>query len=84
MKTAVYIEDGIVQLVISPENEFEKNALGSFSKGNINATIFNGSFYDCQGGWTRHKKTYPNYSGGMDESEDRSLIIRYEEPKDSA
>ncbi|PPC95196.1 MAG: hypothetical protein CTY33_00120 [Methylotenera sp.] len=70
MKTAIYIEDGVVQLVITPENDFEKNALGSFSKGNIDATIMIGTFYDCQGGWTRHKH------------EENSLIIRYQEPKE--
>ena len=32
MKTAIYIEDGIVQLVITPETKFEKNALSSFEE----------------------------------------------------
>lgn len=30
MKTAIYIEDGTVQLVLTHESDFEKNALGSF------------------------------------------------------
>lgn len=32
MKTAIYIEDGTVQLVLTPENDFEKNALRSLQR----------------------------------------------------
>jgi hypothetical protein len=84
MKTAIYIEDGVVQLVITPENDFEKNALGSFSKGNINATIMAGAFYNCQGGWTRHKAINNYYSDLVSDKEDKSLIIRYQESKESS
>lgn len=31
MKTAIYVEDGTVQLVITPESDFEKNALSTMS-----------------------------------------------------
>lgn len=68
MKTAIYIEDGVVQLVLTPQNEFESNALGSFEKKPLAATIMTGSFYHTRGGWDRH---------GLD---DRSLILRLKEP----
>lgn len=64
MKTAIYIEDGVVQLVLTPENHFERNALGSFEGKSTATEITAGSFYECQGGWTRHRDV------------DRSLIIR--------
>lgn len=64
MKTAIYIEDGVVQLVLTPENEFERNALKSIQDKPTDTSIKAGSFYHCQGGWTRH---------GPD---DQSLIIR--------
>lgn len=32
MKTAIYIEDGVCQLVLTPENKFEQDALASFSE----------------------------------------------------
>lgn len=77
MKTAIYIEDGIVQLVLTPENKFEKDAVSSFSKGKVAASIFEGGFYDCRGGWTRQKAYYPQTSiYGGDSSEDRSIILR--------
>ena len=68
MKTAIYIEDGVVQLVITPESEFEKNALSTFNNKPINAKIFSGSFYDCRGGWVRQNTYYSD-------STDRSLIL---------
>ena len=67
MKTAIYIEDGDVQLVLTPQNEWERNALKSFWPS-LHATIMEGEFYTCQGGYHRH-------SASWGESE-RSLIIR--------
>jgi len=75
MKTAIYIEDGVVQLVLTPENEFEKNAMRSFENKEISTKIFTGTFYDCRGGWTRQTTTYPHSPYGNDK-EDRSLIVR--------
>lgn len=77
MKTAIYIEDGVVQLVITPEGEFEKNALKSFEDKPVEAKVFAGSFYDCRGGWTRQKQYYS--PSGYSDSNDRSLIIRMAE-----
>lgn len=73
MKTAIYIEDGIVQLVLTPENEFEKNALKSFEDKPTETQIFTGAFYDCRGGWIRQTRYYDGVYG---QSEDRSLILR--------
>lgn len=78
MKTAIYIEDCVVQLVITPEGEFEKNALKSFENKPMEAKVFAGAFYDCRGGWTRQTEHYtPRY--GCADSNDRSLIIRMAE-----
>jgi hypothetical protein len=79
MKTAIYIEDGIVQLVITPESEFEKNAISTFREKPLDAKIFAGSFYDCRGGWVRQEEYYGNVPNiGRDRS-DKSLIIRIED-----
>lgn len=69
MKTAIYIEDGTVQLVLTPENDFEKNALASFESEQVATQIYHGTFYDCRGGWIRQSVTYGNPS-------ERSLILR--------
>lgn len=65
MKTAIYIEDGVVQLVLTPESSFERNAISSLSGKKVMTTIHEGSFYYCQGGWFRQ---------GNDP--ERSLIIK--------
>lgn len=84
MKTAIYIEDGVVQLVITPESKFEKNSLTGFMDKPLDAKMFSGSFYDCRGGWIRQNDYSPrNFIGGR-ENEDKSLIltIRDESPEE--
>lgn len=78
MKTAIYIEDGTVQLVITPETDFEKNALSSFRDQPIETKIFAGSFYDCRGGWVRQTahRSSGNYIHTSLDTEDRSIILR--------
>lgn len=76
MKTAIYIENGLVQLVLTGENEFEKNTIRMFEKQPIAAKIFYGSFYDCRGGWTRQEEVFPNTFGGGRSTGDHSLILR--------
>lgn len=85
MKTAIYIEDGVVQLVITPESAFEKNALSQFTGKGLQARLFSGSFYDCRGGWVRQKAYYPRYEYGMPKNDDdNSLILRIDEQPVSA
>lgn len=74
MKTAIYIEDGTVQLVITPENKFEKNALDTFREKNLTVRILAGSFYETQGGYIRNGFYDANHHG-----DDRSLILRIDE-----
>lgn len=81
MKTAIYIEDGVVQLVLTPESEFERSALGSFSGKDLGVKIFNGEFYDCRGGWARQKAHYPTTYGYSASESDQSLILRVESSK---
>lgn len=83
MKTAIYIENGVVQLVITPESEFEKNALRSFEDKPMAAKVFTGTFYDCRGGWTRQANYFPSHIGGALDRDDRSLILRMETKGDA-
>ena len=64
MKTAIYIENGLVQLVITPENDFEEAAIRSFEEQSaVAAEIFHGSFYDCRG--SPHTITQTSAAGMM-------------------
>lgn len=71
MKTAIYIEDGVVQLVLTPESKFEVNALTTFKDKPLAVRVYEGAFYRCQGGWNRHIE-YPG-------NQDHSLILRIDE-----
>jgi len=71
MKTAIYQDAGIVQVVLTPETDFEKMALSKIGDNIVKARIYSGGFYACNGGWTRQVKL-SNTSG----LEDDSLIIK--------
>lgn len=76
MKTAIYIEDGLVQLVITPETEFEKNALTTFQDQPMEAKLHAGSFYNCQGGWVRQSAYMTQHdSRYSSKADDSSLIL---------
>lgn len=64
-----------MQLVITPETAFEKNSLSGFADKPLAVKIFEGTFYDCRGGWVRQKA---HYGGGMygNNDEDKSIILQ--------
>lgn len=83
MKTAIYIEDGVTQLVITPETKFEKAAIDTLRGNSIKCEVHDGSFYDCRGGWVRQTAYYGDSSyhhGGH--ADDKSLIIKVESSKE--
>lgn len=53
MKTTFLIQDGIKQLVLTPESETEKAIFKMFPDG-AELSIKRGSFFNkCEGGWVR-------------------------------
>ena len=56
MKIALYIEDGLEQIVLTPQSDTEKAILGKLHDGTRELDIKRGSFYACQGGWTRQSQ----------------------------
>lgn len=80
MKTAIYIEDGVTQLVLTPETEYEKDIVKGFGDKLDRVQVFQGGFYDCRGGWIR-QTAYNDRGQGMygvswDRSENASLVMR--------
>ena len=57
MRTAVYIEEGVLQVVLTPETTFEKSIVKDFAlyaaQNQVTILPFVGAFYDCNGGWIR-------------------------------
>ncbi len=86
MKVSIYIEQGMTQLVLTPEGEWEQQVCAKMAaNGEKNVHVSRGSFYETRGGWTRYKSypLVPEYSSfGMTEApDDASLILRITEPK---
>lgn len=79
MKTAIYIADGVLQVVLTPEAEQEKAILTLVEKKNL-VKIYRGSFYECQGGWVRQQALSSGFYGEADHS-DKSLILVLKEPE---
>lgn len=76
MKIALYIEDGLEQIVLTPESDTEKGILGKLHDGLRELSIKRGAFYACMGGWTRQG------SLNMSRSEpDESTMIVLTTPK---
>lgn len=73
MKIAFYMEDGLEQIVLTPESDFEKSMLGKLHDGR-DLSIKRGSFYECQGGWVRQR-------GGDDTS--TMLVLRPHVPPET-
>lgn len=53
MKIALYIEDGLEQIVLTPESETERSILGKLHSDARELSVKRGCFYACHGGWTR-------------------------------
>lgn len=81
MKTALYIADGVTQVVMTPQTETDKRVceqIESIAKGSVR--VFRGSFYECGGGWVRFDNS-ERYLNDW-QTDDRSLILRADERRD--
>lgn len=54
MKIALYIEDGLEQIVLTPETDTEKAIVAKLNDGEREMIVHQGEFYTCRGGWVRH------------------------------
>ena len=61
MKTAIYIEDGLFQVILTPESDHEKAVTKSLTNKDLDLTIKKGGFYSCQGGHDRMENYPDNY-----------------------
>lgn len=77
MKIALYIEDGLEQIVLTPESETEKGIVGKLHDGTRDLSIKSGQFYDCNGGWKRQADTYDYHYSSFDRrrNTDNSTMI---------
>ncbi|KKL87348.1 hypothetical protein LCGC14_1935610 [marine sediment metagenome] len=67
MKTAIYIEDGLTQLVLTPETDFESHIVQQVEKGGQEVKVHSGEFFRNQANYIVHPIGW--------KSRDESLII---------
>jgi hypothetical protein len=75
MKIALYIEDGLEQIVLTPQSDTEKAILGKLHDGTRSLDIKKGSFFQCKGGWTRFGAHSVSEVYGHSSSNDESTMI---------
>ncbi len=80
MKIALYVEDGLEQIVLTPESETEEGILGKIHDADRDLSIKRGEFYGCQGGWTRWKKQYHQGPSNPPNDESTIIVLRRKEP----
>lgn len=78
MKIALYIEDGLEQIVLTPESDTEKGILGKMHDGSRQMEIKKGEFYQCRGGWVRHglHTIHTVYSHSEENDESTMIVLR--------
>lgn len=53
MKIALYIEDGLEQVVLTPESSVETDLLAKLHADDRQIDVHKGHFYECRGGYIR-------------------------------
>ena len=70
MKIALYIEDGLEQIVLTPESDTERGIVRKLEDGSRELSIKRGKFYECRGGWVRQSSMGPKR-----EDDDSVMIV---------
>lgn len=88
MKIALYIEDGIEQLVLTPESEHERKMLSLLHDQTRTVSILRGAFYECRGGWVRqgylNEATMYDRVGSNPRKDDESTMLVLRRPPPSS
>lgn len=76
MTTALYFDAGRVQVVLTAENDFDRQVLARLESHKGAVQIKRGEFYPCRGGWTRHAESGPMlYGNGADAKDDSVFLV---------
>lgn len=79
MKIALYIEDGLEQIVLTPESDTEAAILKKLDDGTRDMSIKHGSFYACQGGWMRQQQVHFDRFSGSSDDKSTMIVLRRRE-----
>lgn len=74
MKISFYMEDGLEQIVLTPQNESEQKMLDRMHDTSRTVEIKRGSFFECRGGYIRYQPEYQS-PYGVDDSDKSTMIV---------
>jgi len=74
VKTAIYIEDGLTQFVLTAETKIDEKVIEQLRSGSDIET-YKGAFYNCRGGWVRQQESEFSSYGYSSGTRDESLIF---------
>ena len=72
MQTTLIIQDGVQQVVLTPDNKHEKSILGLIESQKVDVAIKVGNFSECRGGWIKH---YPSSIYGDSANFDSLMLV---------
>jgi hypothetical protein len=75
MRIALYIQDGLEQIVLTPESTTEKSILGKLHDGSRKFELHKGSFYACRGGWVRHRMAWRGTFDFHDRDDESTILV---------
>jgi hypothetical protein len=81
MQTTLVVQNNVNQVVLTPENEHERNILKLIESKKVETTLKVGNFNECKGGWIKY---YPLHMGGMfnddsDKFDSLMIVLREKE-----
>lgn len=79
MKIALYIKDGLEQIVLTPETDREKTILEGLNDESRTLEIRRGEFYGVRGGWTRWKTPETYFDGPRGGDVSTMIVLRLKE-----
>lgn len=82
MKIAFYMEDGLEQIVLTPQTDTERAIVRKLHDGTRDLSIKRGNFYPCNGGWIRHGMVHISEYGRMDDDESTIIVMTTQKPGD--
>src|SRR5262245_63024188 len=76
MKIALYVEDGLEQIVLTPENETENGIIGKMHDDSRELSVYRGEFYGCRGGWVRWQLSSHSIYGTKENDKSTIIVLR--------
>lgn len=83
MKIALYIDDGLEQIVLTPETDTERGIVRKLEDGSRELSVCRGKFYECRGGWVTQGSLVQGGLSHNTENESTMIVLRPKKPSET-